>query len=252
MTSFRQRLARIALAAFTAFSASHRPASALIVTCATCGTEWTQLANNLQLADQLARQVELVRQALKRYENMLVNTQRLDDQLFGDAAADLRKLTALFDEAKSLSITAANLDAQFAEKFKDYQTYLKEKLGVAGLGAKYRQWSEDTNSSVLTALKAAKLHSDQMTGSETALFSGLEGMAGTAEGRMQALQVANQIALAAARQTQKLRQLMLTQLQLQANHIQTQMDRQMAKDAALDSFVRSGADRIDTRDGKGF
>ena len=43
--------------------AAIRPAAAVVVTCTNCGTEFTQLANNLQLADQLARQVELVQNA---------------------------------------------------------------------------------------------------------------------------------------------------------------------------------------------
>jgi P-type conjugative transfer protein TrbJ len=84
-------------------------------------------------------------------------------------------------------------------------------MDVEALGSKYQQWSEDTNSSVLTTLKAAGLHSGQIEGSEGVLFKQLESMATSAEGRMQALQVANQIALTAARQTQKLRQIMLTQ-----------------------------------------
>jgi P-type conjugative transfer protein TrbJ len=77
-------------------------------------------------------------------------------------------------------------------------------------------------------------------------------MSGTAEGRMQAIQVANQIAIAAARQTQKLRQLMLVQLQLQANFIQTQMDRQSTQEAAYKNFINSGRDSIKTGDGKGY
>ena len=69
---------------------------------------------------------------------------------------------------------------------------------------------------------------------------------------MQAIQVANQIALAAARQTQKLRQLMLMQLQLQANFIQTEADRQAAEEAAYRNFVTSGREAIRAGDGKGF
>jgi P-type conjugative transfer protein TrbJ len=228
------------------------PPAAQIVTCANCGTEFTQLANNLQLADQLARQVELVQQALKRYETMVLNTTGLEAQDFGEPLAEIKQVTALLDQARSLSITSAGLDGKFAEKYKDYNAYLADKLDSEALGAKYQQWSEDTTSSVLTTLKAANLQARQIEGDEAALFTALERLSETAEGRMQAIQVANQIALAAARQTQKLRQLMLMQLQLQANAIQREADRQAAEEAAYRNFVTSGRDAIKTGDGKGF
>jgi P-type conjugative transfer protein TrbJ len=228
------------------------PATALVVTCTNCGTEFTQLANNLQLADQLARQVELVQQAIRRHETMALNTTGFEAQAFGNPLAELRQVTALLDQTRSLSVTSADLDGQFAEKYQDYDAYLADKLDTQALGAKYQQWSKDTNSSVLTTLKAANIQARQIEGDEASLFTELEGLSDTAEGRMQAIQVANQIALAAARQTQKLRQLMMMQLQLQANFIQTQMDRQAAEEAAYRNFVTSGRDAIKAGDGKGF
>jgi P-type conjugative transfer protein TrbJ len=177
---------------------------------------------------------------------------RVEAQVFGNPLAELKQVTALLDQARSLSVTSAGLDGQFAEKYKDYNAYLADKLDAEALGRKYQQWSEDTNSSVLTTLKAANLQARQIEGDEATLFTALEGLSETAEGRMQAIQVANQIALAAARQTQKLRQLMLMQLQLQANFIQIETDRRAAEEAAYRNFVTSGRDAIKTGDGKGF
>jgi len=65
-------------------------AHAVVVTCTNCGTEFTQLANNLQLADQLARQVELVQQSIRQSENLLLNTKGLGQFEFGNALAELR------------------------------------------------------------------------------------------------------------------------------------------------------------------
>lgn len=234
------------------FAALLSGALAQVVTCSNCGTEFTQLANNLQLADQLARQVQLVQQSIKQNENLLLNTTGLDRFRFGNTLNDLRQVTSLLGQAKSLSYTSAGLDGQFSRKYKDYNAYVSEKLNAQALEQKYQQWSEDSNSSVLSTLKAANLQNSQMEGDEEQLFKQLEDLSTTAEGRMQALQVANQIAVAAARQTQKLRQLMLVQLQLQANFIQTQMDRQSAQEAAYKNFITSGRDNIKTGDGKGY
>ena len=213
-------------------------ARAQAVTCLNCGTEFTQLANNVQLADQLAKQVQLVQQSIRQSENLLLNTKGLDAFRFGNATGDLRQITQLLGQAKSLSYASAGLDGQFTQKYKDYNAYVTQKLDAEALGRKYQQWSEDTNSSVLTTLKAANLQNSQMEGDEETLFKQLEDMSTTAEGRMQAIQVANQIAVAAARQTQKLRQLMLVQLQLQANFIQTQMDRQTTQGATYKNFTK--------------
>ena len=228
----------LTLSLFFALGAIVQRAEALVVTCTNCGTEWTQLANNLQLADQLARQVELVQQSIRQYENLALNTKGLDRFQFGGALAELKRVSAILGQAKALSFTSADLEGKFAEKYKDYSAYLRQQMDTEGLSQKYQQWSEDTNSSVLTTLKAANLQASQIEGDEETLFKQLESMAGTAEGRMQALQVANQITLAAARQTQKLRQLMLTQIWLQAIYIQTQADRQAAGEAAYKNFTK--------------
>jgi P-type conjugative transfer protein TrbJ len=238
------------LALALGLSASLPRAHALVVTCTNCGTEWTQLANNLQLVDQLARQVELVQQSIRQYENLLLNTKGLGQLQFGNALGELKQVSAILAQAKALSFASSGFEAKFAEKYKDYGAYLRDQMDVEALGQKYQQWSEDTNSSVLTTVKAAGLHSSQIEGSEDALLKQLESMATSAEGRMQALQVANQIALAAARQTQKLRQIMLTQIWLQAMYIQTQADRQAAKDAAWRNFNKQ--QDVNTGNGKRY
>jgi P-type conjugative transfer protein TrbJ len=214
-------------------------AEAQTVFCTNCSTELTQLANNVQLVDQLARQVQLVQQAIQQSENMLLNTAGLETQAWGDTIAEIRRLNGLLGQAKSLSFTASGLDAKFTKKYGDYNAYLAQELGEEGLAAKYQQWSEDTNSSVLTTLKAAGLSAEQIEGEEDAYLKSLEDRATTAEGRMQAIQIGSQIAMAGVRQTQKLRQIVLMQTQLIANAIQRQSDRETAEAAAMRRFGKT-------------
>ena len=166
------------------------------VFCTNCSTELTQLANNIQLVDQLARQVELVREAIAQTTNLTLNTQALDGQEWSGAVAEIRKLNDILAQAKSLSFTATDLDAQFARKYSDYNAYVSQQPDAETLGARLQQWSEDTNDSVLTTLKAAGLSARQIEGEEDSYLRGLERLAETAEGRMQAIQVGNQIAMA--------------------------------------------------------
>ena len=222
-------------------------ARAQTVFCTNCGTELTQLANNIQLVDQLARQVQLVQQAVQQTQNLVLNTQTLDQQSWGTTLAEIRRLNDLLAQAKSLSFTAADLDGQFAKKYGDYNSYVRDQIGDEALSAKLQQWSEDTNSSVLTTLKAANLSNGQLTGEEDSYLHSLEALAETAEGRMQAIQVGNQIAIATARQTQKLRQIMLVEVQLLANFVQRQNDRDTAEAAAW----RNAAKSLDLSTGNG-
>jgi P-type conjugative transfer protein TrbJ len=114
-------------------------------------------------------------------------------------AEDLAQSHGCRGQARSLSIASVDLEAQFKDKFKDYDAYIAANLGADGLAAKYQQWSEESNSGVLAALQAAQEPSRQIDGSEASLLQDLERQATSAEGRMQALQVANQVALAATR-----------------------------------------------------
>jgi type IV secretion system protein TrbJ len=201
-------------------------------------TEFTQLANHFELIKQLEQQTAMVQQAIRQYQNLLTNTNPLGQQTWSQALAEMRKLNSLLGQAKSLSFTAGNLDGQFAQKYGDYSSYVSSQIGDGELTRKYQQWSEDTNSSVLTTLKAAGLETEQIEGAEDGYLRHLQQLSETAEGRMQALQISNQIAIQLARQMQKLRQLMLVQMQLQANFIQQQMDREAAQSAAWRNFAK--------------
>ena len=59
----------------------------------------------------------------------------------------------------------------------------------------------------------------------------LQVMAGTAEGRMQALQIGNMMAGQNVQQLQELRQLMMMQLQMQADYVAMQQDKEAASEA---------------------
>jgi len=232
----RSRAFAVALAGLLAMAAPMGWAQAII--CTNCATEITQLLNNIQLVDQLARQIQLVQQAFQQTANLELNTQELGKQSWGNTIAEIKKLNDLLAQAKSLSIVSSNLDASFAEKYKDFNSYVSGQIGEEAVTKKYQQWSEDTNSSVLTALKAAQLSNSQIEADEDNQLRQLEGLADTAEGRMQAIQVGSQIAMAGVRQTQKLRQIMLLQVQLVGDHIKRQNDRETVEAARWENFSK--------------
>ena len=237
MTRSKAKLAPMLVVAVALTLALPMP-RAQTVFCTNCSTELTQLANNIQLVDQLARQVEMVRESVAQTANLTLNTQTLTGQEWSGAIAEIRKLNDILAQAKSLSFAASDLDAQFAKKYGDYNAYVSQQPNADALDARLQQWSEDTNDSVLTTLKAAGLSAGQIEGEEDSYLQGLERRAETAEGRMQAIQVGNQIAMTAARQTQKLRHIMLLQMQLLAGFVQRQSDREASEAAAWRNFSK--------------
>lgn len=219
------------------------------VYCVNCGTEVTQLASKLQQAQQVATAIKQLQNQISQYANMVTNTNGLSSQVWGNAMRDIGRLNSLIQQSKALAHTASNLDGQFANRYGTYQSYLGQRMNGADWTRKYAQWSQEASDNSLYTLKALGLQAQQMN-DEDATMRQLEAMAGSAQGRMQALQVANMMAAQGVRQTQKLRQLVMMQLQMQADYLAAQQDKEAARTAATQQFRQSGFSY--TGRGKGF
>src|SRR5882672_6276298 len=165
-------------------------------------TEITQLLNHAQLIMQYLRQAEQLTEAIKQTTDMLKNSKILSGQVFGPISSDLNALASIVQGGQALSYSLANLDAQFKARFPGY--------GYTGNGyfTQYRNWSQTSLDTTLGALKAAGLQGQQLT-SEQAVLDQLRGMAQGSDGRLKALQIANQISEQQVQQLMKLRQLIL-------------------------------------------
>ncbi len=233
----QRKAKQIVIAALACAFAGALSASAQVVTCTNCGSEVTQILNYLQLGQQLLKQAALLEQSLSQTQMMTANSRPLTSAPQGNASTDLKALFALVAQAQSLSFAAANLDSRFQAKFGTYQTYLSSPQTTSSFAAKYQQWSTDTNASVLTTLKGAGVQSTSMQGSEEALLQALHAQNGSVGGQLQAAQLGNAIATESIRQVQKLRQLLLLDLQLKANAIQNGQDKEASQQAAWQKLV---------------
>jgi P-type conjugative transfer protein TrbJ len=207
------------------------------VYCTNCSSELTQLQNYLQLASALAKQAALLEQAITQTGIMTKNAAPLSNLQYGSGQADLQALQRLVSQTSALSYASANLDNAANTRFQTYQTYAASPPATASIAAKYQQWSQDMEASVLTTLKAAQAHAAQINGSEQQTLSRLKAQTSGATGQMQALQTGNSINLEAIAQVQKLRQLLLLDLQLKANAAGSLADKEAAQQAAWKAFV---------------
>jgi len=187
------------------------------------------LANFLELVDQLEQQQALVKYAVR-------NTTGMRNFIGNNSIADIRAITDILRQGQALSYASANIDAQFSLKFKDYNGYVALKLNNQTMAAKYQQWSADANAATRTALKAANAQSQQMEGAEEARIRELEVRAQTTKGALEAQHAALELSVETVRQLQKLREIVLINMDLVAKHKQIESDERATKNAEKEQW----------------
>src|ERR1700747_3769986 len=163
-------------------------------------TEYTQLLNYAELVGQLEKQVSMVENQLTQISDMTKHGLTISDQLFGTVASDIANLRQIVNTGQALSYTMSNMDGAFKVRFPGYSS-------TTNYGQSYQQWSQTSLDSTLGALKAAGLQNSQFD-SDAALLKTLQNQSTSAVGRMQALEVGNQIAENQSAQLLKLRQVL--------------------------------------------
>jgi P-type conjugative transfer protein TrbJ len=217
---------------------SPTPATAQTVYCTNCASQWTQLKQQADQALQLVRQAEQLQVQMQSYEQMMKDGLELPSSLFGDVARDLSAINGVMERAQGLAYTASNLDEQFAQRYGSFEGYRQSGVSDAQLQDKYRQWSQESRSSVLTTMQALGAQSRDMS-NEAAMLRQLQTRAGNAQGQMQAISVGNELAAESIAQMQRLRQLVMMQTQLQAQAMQLDADRDAIGAARAAEFFRS-------------
>jgi P-type conjugative transfer protein TrbJ len=191
-------------------------------------TEYTQILNYLQLIGSLEKQVLMVENQLTQIANEVKHGLTIPNQLFGTVAADIANLNQIVRTGQSLSYTMSNLDGNFRLRFPGYAS-------TTNYGQSYQSWSQTSLDSIRGALNAAGLQNSQFN-SEQALLQTLQGQSMTAVGRMQAIEVGNQIAENQAEQLMKLRQLMMADMQSKASYQGALVQAEATKQANSDLF----------------
>jgi len=191
-------------------------------------TEYTQLLNYAELVGQLEKQVSMVENQLTQISDMTKHGLTISDQLFGTVASDIANLRQIVNTGQALSYTMSNMDGAFKVRFPGYSS-------TTNYGQSYQQWSQTSLDSTLGALKAAGLQNSQFD-SDAALLKTLQNQSTSSVGRMQALEVGNQIAENQSEQLMKLRQLMMADMQSKAAFQGAQVQADATRQANSDKF----------------
>lgn len=217
------------------------PASAYAGVPGVFATEYTQVLNYLQLVGSLEKQVLMVENQLTQIADMARNGVTITNQMFGTVASDITNLNQIVKTGQSLSYTMSNLDGAFRLRFPGYSS-------STNYGQSYQTWSQTSLDSTRGALDAAGLQSSQFN-SDEAVLQTLQGQSESAVGRMQAIEVGNQIAENQSEQLMKLRQLMMADMQSKASYQGSLVQAEATKQANSDLFF--GQTQV-TSDGVSF
>jgi P-type conjugative transfer protein TrbJ len=204
-------------------------------------TEFTQIANNLELILTYVESAQQTVTQINQYETMLTNLMRLTpSELLGQASRQLWQDQGMMDtfgnlrkiivDGQSIAYTMSNIESQFKRMHPGYG-----KFGDAtDFFRAYQMWSDNTLSQVRNSVAMVTAHSENFA-SEEGMVQELMTASNSAHGQLQAVQAGNQIGVAMVGQMQKLRQLQMAQMQAQNAYIAKQ---QSAEDVKMESIKR--------------
>ena len=193
-------------------------------------TEFTQVLNHGQLVMEYIRQGEQLKNAIEQLRDAIKNSQFSTSLTFGAISRDINSVNSIVTGGQALAYSLSNLDALFAETYPGYKSgtrYFQE----------YKKWSQATLDTTRGVLRAAGMQSHQMA-SEQAVIDALRSQAMSPIGRMQALQVLQQISEHQGQQLMKLRQLMIADMSSKQAYQAAMIQKQATSEAASEHFFK--------------
>lgn len=206
----------------------------MVVTCTNCSDKFLQIlerATNIEQLEsmwktyaeemmQTQQQIMMVQQNIQQYTNMIKNTIRLPFAIKNSVIRDFKKLASL---SKGLVETVGELDVLEGV----YDTYYPDFNSAKQLTGRpanevnakyyefYTKWSERVDAATKATFKLSGQQLKEISESDE-FDAHIEGLLSNPEGRMQALEAANQLSSIQISEIRKLRALLATHIQNQA------------------------------------
>jgi P-type conjugative transfer protein TrbJ len=151
-------------------------------------------------------EVRQLQQQLQQLQNMAENTKGLTQGHWDMSSRSIDRLVGVLEAGEGLAVSGKNFESQFKTMFPGYKP-------DRNYSQQYDRWNRTTRDSVLGAMKVANMQVNGIQ-SEAQALNMLRSAAQSTTGQKQALDAANQIALASIDQLQQLRELMAAQTQI--------------------------------------
>ena len=171
------------------------------------GTEWTQIANNIELGNINAQTISQLAQAIQQTTTMLRQAKTMDVQLYSDVFGDIQAVQQVVQAGQGLAYTMADMDSQWNVRYQ-----LNGTQQPNNYSQQYQTWASTSMDTTRGTLKAVTAQGGAFQ-SDAQMVTNLQNMAkSSVGGSLQAEQGLLQIVAQQLGEQQKLRQLMLADL----------------------------------------
>lgn len=214
-------------------------------------TEFTQIANNVELGLQYVEQVQQTLTQINQYKTMLQNLQKMAPSGMLDSSAQqlwqdqgmsqaFMNLRTMYVNGQRLAYSSSNIDTQFRTAHPGFGNY-------AGMdyNATYRNWSQGSLDAIKNAMQVLGVQSDKFN-TEQGMIQELQARSSSASGQMEALKVGHDVGVQQVSQLQQLRQLQMAQMQAQNAYMAGQQSKQDAGREALQDSLTTGVKKVRT------
>ncbi|MGJ8530072.1 P-type conjugative transfer protein TrbJ [Maritalea sp.] len=212
-------------------------------------TERTQAATGVIVAkiQQISDTISTAEAAIQDYEKLANN--KIGELLgnnfnlipgVGDVFTILRNIEDVVREGEALAHTYADLDTFMRDRFGGFDKYYDLVTAAGGIdrgdmNQRFEDWSTSHLDTIKNTLKAHGLHTADVATSEARL-STLQNLSRSASGRMQALQIGQEIAVEEIKQIHSLKEIIMEQSNLNASYFAMKQSMKAEKEA-FDSWI---------------
>lgn len=197
---------------------------------AVVATEFTQIANNIQLVISVQKQVEMIYNQTQMIKNQLKSLEKYTHGEWGDVMSVIRDLERVVRQGQALSYTIQNIEADFKRRFPGY-------TAPVDYAASYQGWSQTALETIQNSLVAAGMQRNDFE-SESSLLKRLNALSDNAAGQTQAIQAGNQIANQSVIQMMLLRKLIMDNLSAQISFMGYEINKQSADQAVANNLFK--------------
>jgi P-type conjugative transfer protein TrbJ len=185
-----------------------------------------QIVQEGTAVEQLAKQAESVELQIQKVYDAAQNLEQVPNQLWQQGVQSLAQLAQIADQANGLSMAGQNISSQFAQQYPQFSPQSQATI------AQYQQWSQNLLNTIQGALATQNMSAQDFQSNAQALQT-IESE--PVSGRLQALQVGNQIAGNLATSIQQLGQMVATQEHAQDAYMAS---REKVQDAEVENGLK--------------
>jgi P-type conjugative transfer protein TrbJ len=205
-------------------------------------TEFTQIANNAELIEQVAQLAEQIQNQITMIQDMIANTLTIPDQLFRNIKSIVgvySKVKGIIDKTKGLAYSVANMDEELKRRFKSYAD-LSNLSRVSDFSSTYREVVDTRMETIRNTMEAIGVAFEELTNDDASALEEIQKKASTAKGRNELIQATNQILGFMAEDAMKLRQLQMMQAQMAGTAYEAERAQSDLSNKRLESFFKRG------------